>query len=166
MAKQHGAYVFGTASTAAKAALAIQSGADEVILYSQKDFVAEVKRLTDGQGVDVVYDSVGLNTFEGSMDCLRTRGMLVLFGQSSGKVPPFDITALNTKGSLYLTRPSLAHYAANRDEMQQRANDIFAWIADGKLKPHFDRTMELKEAGAAHEALESRSTAGKVLLIP
>jgi NADPH2:quinone reductase len=166
MAKQRGARVFGTASTAAKAALAIQFGADEVILYSQKDFVAEVRRLTDGQGVDVVYDSVGQATFEGSLDCLRPRGMLVLFGQSSGKVPPFDLTTLNIKGSLFVTRPSLGHYVATREEMQQRANDVFTWIAEGKLKPHIDRTMPLKDVREAHEALESRSTAGKVLLIP
>jgi NADPH2:quinone reductase len=128
--------------------------------------VAEVNHLTDGQGVDVVYDSVGQATFEGSLDCLSPRGMLVLFGQSSGKVPPFDLATLNTKGSLYVTRPSLGHYVATREEMQQRASDVFAWIAEGKLKPRIDRTMPLKEASAAHEALESRSTAGKVLLTP
>lgn len=166
MARQRGARVFGTASTAAKAALAVQAGADEIILYSQKDFVTEVKRLTSGQGVDVVYDSVGQATFEGSLNCLRPRGYLVLFGQSSGPVPPFDPQILNAKGSLFLTRPSLGHYIATRDEMVQRATELFDSIKAGTLKIHIDRTFPLKEAAAAHAALENRGTAGKVLLIP
>jgi NADPH2:quinone reductase len=166
MAKQQGARVFGTASTAAKAALAVQAGADEVILYTQHNFVDEVKRLTEEKGVDVVYDSVGQATFEGSLQCLRPRGYLVLFGQSSGPVPPFDAGILNSHGSLYLTRPSLGHYVATREEMLQRANDVFLAIQEGKLKIRIDRTFPLQEAGAAHAALESRDTAGKVLLIP
>jgi NADPH2:quinone reductase len=166
MAKQQGARVFGTASTAAKAALAVQAGADEVILYTQHNFVDEVKRLTEDKGVDVVYDSVGQTTFEGSLQCLRPRGYLVLFGQSSGPVPPFDAGILNSHGSLYLTRPSLGHYVATREEMLQRANDVFLAIQEGKLKIRIDRTFPLQEAGAAHAALESRDTAGKVLLIP
>jgi NADPH2:quinone reductase len=166
MAKQCGAKVFGTASTADKAALAIKAGADEVILYSQKNFVDEVKMLTDNEGVDVVYDSVGQATFEGSLDCLKPRGMLVLFGQSSGKVPPLDAGILNTRGSLFLTRPSLGHYAASREEMQWRTSDIFSWIQAGQLMLTIDRTLPLKDAGEAHRALENRSTAGKVLLIP
>lgn len=166
MAKQRGARVFGTASTAAKAALAVQAGADEVILYTQHNFVDEVRRLTDDKGVDVVYDSVGQATFEGSLQSLRPRGYLVLFGQSSGPVPPFDAGILNSHGSLYLTRPSLGHYVATRDEMLQRANDVFSALQEGKLKIRIDRTFPLQEAGAAHAALESRDTAGKVLLIP
>jgi NADPH2:quinone reductase len=166
MAKQHGARVFGTASSASKAAQAIKMGADEVILYSQKDFADEVKMLTDGEGVDVVYDSVGQATFEGSLDCLRPRGYLVLFGQSSGPVPPFDPSILNQKGSLFLTRPSLGHYVATREELEQRASDVFSGIMAGTLKITIDRALPLAEAAAAHEALESRSTLGKILLQP
>jgi NADPH2:quinone reductase len=166
MAKQHGARVFGTASTAAKAAQAVKAGADEVILYTQKDFVKEVKSLTDGQGVDVVYDSVGQATFEGSLDCLRPRGYMVLFGQSSGPVGPIDPQILNSKGSLFLTRPSLGHYVATREEMDLRANDLFEAIQNGTLKVTIDRTLPLSEAGAAHEALESRATSGKLVLLP
>jgi len=166
MAKQHGARVFGTASTAAKAAQAVKAGADEVILYTQKDFVKEVKTLTDGQGVDVVYDSVGQATFEGSLDCLRPRGYMVLFGQSSGPVGQIDPQILNSKGSLFLTRPSLGHYVATREELDQRANDLFEAVQNGTLKVTIDRTLPLSEAGAAHEALESRATSGKLVLLP
>jgi NADPH2:quinone reductase len=166
MAKQHGARVFGTASTAAKAAQAVKAGADEVILYTQKDFVKEVKTLTDGQGVDVVYDSVGQATFEGSLDCLHPRGYMVLFGQSSGPVGQIDPQILNSKGSLFLTRPSLGHYVATREELDQRANDLFEAVQNGTLKVTIDRTLPLSEAGAAHEALESRATSGKLVLLP
>jgi NADPH2:quinone reductase len=158
--------VFGTASTAAKAAQAVKAGADEVILYTQKDFVKEVKTLTDGQGVDVVYDSVGQATFEGSLDCLRPRGYMVLFGQSSGPVGQIDPQILNSKGSLFLTRPSLGHYVATREELDQRANDLFEAVQNGTLKVTIDRTLPLSEAGAAHEALESRATSGKLVLLP
>jgi NADPH2:quinone reductase len=166
MAKQQGARVFGTASSAAKAAKAVQAGADEIILYTQKDFAEAVRMLTNGQGVDVVYDSVGQATFEGSLNCLRPRGYLVLFGQSSGRVEAFDPQILNQKGSLFLTRPSLGHYAATRDEMLQRANDVFQAIAADTLRVTIDNTFPLSDAAAAHEALESRSSAGKLLLIP
>jgi NADPH2:quinone reductase len=166
MAKQHGARVFGTASTAAKAAQAVKAGADEVILYTQKDFVKEVKALTNNEGVDVVYDSVGQATFEGSLDCLRPRGYMVLFGQSSGPVGPIDPQILNSKGSLFLTRPSLGHYVATREELDQRANDLFEAVQNGTLKVTIDRTLPLSEAGAAHEALESRATSGKLVLLP
>jgi NADPH2:quinone reductase len=166
MAKMLGARVFGTTSTEAKAALARQAGADAIIFYTKQDFEAEVKRLTDGRGVDVVYDSVGEPTYMQGLNCLRPRGMMVLFGQSGGKVPPLDPTILNTKGSLFLTRPSLAHYCATREELLWRAGDILQWIASGKLKLIIDRTYPLAQAPRAHRDLESRATAGKVLLIP
>lgn len=166
MAKQQGARVFGTASTEEKAALARAAGVDEVIFYTREDFAAAVKRLTDGRGVDVVYDSVGQTTFEGSLDCLRPRGYLVLFGQSSGAVAPFNPLVLNTKGSLFLTRPSLGHYIATREELQQRAAAVLNGIGAGTLTLRVDRTLPLAEAAAAHIALESRATAGKVLLVP
>jgi NADPH:quinone reductase len=166
MAKMRGARVFGTTSTEAKAKLAREAGADEVILYSQQDFEAEAKRLTGGRGLDVIYDSVGAPTCMQGLNCLRPRGMMVLFGQSGGKVPPVDPTILNTKGSLYLTRPSLAHYCATRDELLWRAGDVLQWIAPGKLKLVIDRTYPLAQAAQAHRDLESRATAGKVLLVP
>jgi NADPH2:quinone reductase len=166
MAKMLGARVFGTTSTEAKAALARQAGADAIIFYTKQDFEAEVKRLTDGRGVDVVYDSVGEPTYMQGLNCLRPRGMMVLFGQSGGKVPPLDPTILNTKGSLFLTRPSLAHYCATREELLWRAGDILQWIASGKLKLIIDRTYPLAQAPQAHRDLESRATAGKVLLMP
>ena len=166
IAKMLGARVFGTTSTEAKAELARQAGADAIIFYTRQDFEAEVKRLTDGRGVDVVYDSVGEPTFMQGLNCLRPRGMMVLFGQSGGKVPPIDPTILNTKGSLFLTRPSLAHYCATREELLWRAGDILQWIASGKLKLVIDRTYPLAQAAQAHRDLESRATAGKVLLIP
>lgn len=166
IAKRRGAWVVGTTSTPEKAKLAHEAGADEVILYTQQDFVAEVKRLTGGKGVQVVYDSVGKTTFDGSLDCLVPRGMMALFGQSSGPVPPFDPQVLNRKGSLFLTRPTIAHYVAARDELVARASELFGWIADGWLKVHIDREFPLGDAGAAHSALESRQTVGKVLLVP
>jgi NADPH2:quinone reductase len=166
MAKRLGARVIGTAGTAARAALARAAGADEVILYTQTDFVPEVKRLTNGAGVDVVYDSVGQTTFAGSLDCLHPRGYLVLFGQSSGPVPPFDPQVLNAKGSLYLTRPTLAHYIATRDELLWRVNDLFLWLDAGELRVRIDKTFPLAAAAEAHNYLEARQTEGKVLLIP
>ncbi|MGA2271103.1 MAG: quinone oxidoreductase [Bryobacteraceae bacterium] len=165
MAKMRGARVFGTVSTEEKARIARQAGADEAILYTEQDFEAEVKRLTGGRGVDVVYDSVGKTTFEKSLNCLRPRGMLALFGQSSGSVPPFDPTILNAKGSLFLTRPSLGHYLLTRDELLWRAGDVLGWVASGKLKLRIDRTYPLGEAAAAHRDLEGRKTAGKLLLM-
>jgi NADPH2:quinone reductase len=165
MAKMLGARVLGTTSTEAKAELARQAGIDEVIFYTKQDFEVEVKRLTGGRGVDVVYDSVGAPTYLQGLNCLRPRGMMVLFGQSGGKVPPLDPTILNTKGSLFLTRPSLAHYCANREELLWRAGDVLQWIASGKLKLAIDRTYPLAQVAQAHRDLESRATAGKVLLI-
>ena len=166
IAKQLGATVIGTVSTEAKAKLAKEMGADHLILYTQSDFLAEVKKLTDGRGLDVVYDSVGQTTFDKSLDCLRPRGYLVLFGQSSGPVPPFDPGKLAAKGSLFLTRPSLAHYTLERAELLQRANDIFNWTAAGKLKVRIDKTFPMAEAAEAHRQLEGRKTTGKVLLLP
>ena len=166
MAKMLGARVLGTTSTEAKAEIARQVGIDEVIFYTKQDFEVEVKRLTSGRGVDVVYDSVGAPTYMQGLNCLRTRGMMVLFGQSGGKVPPIDPTILNTKGSLFLTRPMLAHYCATREELLSRAGDVLQWIASGKLKLAIDRTYPLAQAAQAHRDLESRATAGKILLIP
>ena len=165
MAKTLGARVLGTVSTPEKAELAKGAGADEVILYTQTDFEAEVKRLTDGGGVDVVYDSVAKTTFDKSLNCLRPRGYLALFGQSSGPVPPFDLSRLS-RGSLFITRPGLGHHAANREELMERAGDLFEWIAAGTLKLRIDRTFPLQDATDAHRALEGRQTTGKVLLIP
>jgi NADPH2:quinone reductase len=166
IAKRIGARVIGTVSSEKKAELARNTGADHVILYTQSDFEEEVKTITSGKGVDVVYDSVGQATFEKSLNCLRPRGMMVLFGQSSGPVPPMDPGILNAKGSLYLTRPSLGHYTATRDELSWRAGDVLNWILDGSVKIRIDRTYPLKEAPKAHQALEGRQTAGKVLLQP
>jgi NADPH:quinone reductase len=166
MAKMLGARVFGTVSTDEKAQVARQAGADETILYTQQDFEAEVKRFTGGRGVDVVYDSVGQSTFDKSLNSLRPRGLLALFGQASGPVPPFDPNILNGKGSLYLSRPSLAHYLLTREELLWRAGDVLKWIAAGQLKLRIDRTYPLAEAAAAHRDLEGRKTAGKLLLIP
>jgi len=168
MAKMLGARVFGTVSTEAKAQVARESGVDEAILYTQQDFEDEVKRLTygtpSGPGVHVVYDSVGKTTFYKSLNCLRPRGTLALFGQSSGPVDPFDPNILNGKGSLFLTRPSLAHYLLTREELLWRAGEVLNWIAAGNLKVLVDRTYPLAEAAAAHRALEGRQTAGKLLL--
>jgi NADPH2:quinone reductase len=164
MAKMRGARVFGTVSTEAKAEIARQHGADEVILYTRDDFDAAAKRLTGGRGVDVVYDSVGVTTFEKSLNSLRPRGMLALFGQSSGPVPPFDPSILNAKGSLFLTRPSLGHYVLTRDELLWRAGDVLGWVASGALKLHIGGTYPLAHAADAHRDLEGRKTTGKLLL--
>jgi len=166
IAKARGARVIGTVSTEEKAALATQAGAEHVVLYTRQDFVSEARRLTGGRGVSVVYDSVGKTTFEGSLNSLAPRGMLVLFGQSSGPVPPVDPQVLNTKGSLYLTRPTLTHYTASSSELLTRAGDLFAWLEAGKLQVRIDRTYPLADAAAAHRALEGRETKGKVLLLP
>jgi NADPH:quinone reductase len=164
MAKMLGATVYGTAGTPEKAAIARRHGADECIVYTQQDFETEIKRLTNNRGVDVVYDSVGKTTFDKSLNCLRPRGTLALFGQSSGPVPPFDPAILNGKGSLFLTRPSLAHYVATREELLWRANDVLNWLAAGKLKLRIDRSYKLADAPQAHRDLEGRRTAGKLLL--
>lgn len=166
MAKRRGARVIGTVSTEEKANLARSAGADEVILYTQADFEAEVKRLTQGKGLPVVYDSVGKTTYEKSLNCLRPRGMLVLFGQSSGAVPPIDPGSLAAKGSLYLTRPSLAHYSATREELVSRSGDVLGWVAQDELKIRIERTFRLSDAAEAHRELESRRTTGKLLIIP
>jgi NADPH2:quinone reductase len=165
-AKMVGARVIGTVSTETKAELARQAGADEIILYTQSDFLAEVKTLTDGRGVNVVYDSVGATTFEKSLDCLRPRGYLVLFGQSSGPVAPFDPGKLAGKGSLFLTRPSLAHYTLDRAELLERSGDLFSWIQSGKLKPRIEKVIPMKDAAEAQRQLEGRKTTGKIVLIP
>jgi len=166
MARRCGARVIGTVSTEEKARLAKEAGADEVILYTQIDFETETRRLTGGKGVHVVYDSVGLTTFDQSLNCLRPRGFLVLYGQSSGAVPPVNPQILSAKGSLFLTRPTLAHYMLSRAELLERANDLFGWIASGELKVRIDKSFPLREAPEAHRYLEGRKTKGKVLLIP
>jgi NADPH2:quinone reductase len=166
VAKRRGARVIGTVSTEEKARLAREAGADEVILYTQVDFEAEVKRLTNNAGVDVVYDSVGKDTFDKSLNCLRRRGYMVLFGASSGAVPPLDPQILNAKGSIFLTRPFLAHYTANRAELMWRVNDLFSWIAAGELKVHIDKAFPLVEVAEAHRYIEGRQSKGKILLIP
>ncbi|MER2599801.1 MAG: quinone oxidoreductase [Caldilineales bacterium] len=164
LAKRAGAQVIATVGSAAKAELARGDGADAVINYREQDFEAEVKRLTDNRGVDVVYDSVGQATFNKSLNSLRPRGLLALFGQASGAVPPFELQTLNQRGSLFITRPSLGHYIATRSELFSRAGDLFLWLADGSLRVRIDRTLSLAEAAEAHRLLESRQTAGKVLL--
>jgi NADPH2:quinone reductase len=166
IAKMRGAHVIGTTSTPEKAALAHGAGADEVILYTQQDFEAATRRITNGAGVHVVYDSVGRTTFDQSLRCLRPRGMMVLFGQSSGPVPPFDLQTLNRLGSLFITRPTLANYIATREDLVKRATELFEWIRDGKLTVRIDRTYPLADAAGAHRALEARQTTGKVLLVP
>ena len=166
IAKLRGARVIGTVSTQEKAQLARELGADEVILYTESDFETEVKRLTGGKGVDVVYDSVGKDTFDKSLNCLKPRGYMVLFGQSSGRVPPLDPQVLNAKGSLFLTRPTLGHYLANREEHLWRGNDLFGWMAAGKLKVLIDKTFPLAEAAEAQRYLASRMSKGKILLLP
>ncbi|MFQ5794348.1 MAG: quinone oxidoreductase [Candidatus Bipolaricaulia bacterium] len=166
MAKRNGARVIGTVSTEEKARLTREVGADEVILYTQNDFEQETKYLTNGRGVDVVYESVGKATFDKSLNCLRPRGYLVLYGQASGAVPPLDPQTLNRKGSLFLTRPNLSDYAVDRTELLKRANDLFDWMAAGELQVRIDQTFPLAEAAEAHRYLEDRKTKGKVLLIP
>jgi NADPH2:quinone reductase len=165
MAKLAGARVIGTAGTEAKAQLARDAGADEMILYSTQDFVAETKRLTDGRGVDVVYDSVGSTTLMKSLDCLRPRGMAVSFGQSSGAVPPFEPLLLGQKGSLFFTRPILSHYIADRKELDWRASDVFRWIAEKKLVLRVEHEYQLAYAAQAHRDLEGRHTSGKLILV-
>lgn len=166
MAKRRGGRVIGTVSTRQKADLARQAGADEVILYTEVDFETETRRLTNGQGVNVVYDSVGQTTFDKSLNSLAPRGYLALYGQSSGPVPPLNPQVLSAKGSLYLTRPNLMHYTLDRAELLKRAGDLFDWIIAGTLTVRIDATFPLAEAAVAHRCLEERKTAGKVLLIP
>jgi NADPH2:quinone reductase len=166
VAKKRGARVIGTVSNEEKAELARASGADEIIYYTKEDFAAAVKRLTDGKGVHVVYDSVGRDTFEKSLDSLRPRGYLVLYGQSSGPVSPVDPQILNAKGSLFLTRPTLVHYIATREELLQRTGELLGWIKEGSVRVRVDKTFPLADAAEAHRYLEGRHTKGKVLLIP
>ena len=166
IARMRGARVIGTVSTDEKAKLAREAGADQVILYTKQDFEFEVKRITGGKGLQVVYDSVGKTTFDKGFNCLAPRGMMVLYGQSSGPIGAFDPQVLNQKGSLFLTRPSLGHYTATREELQQRAGEVLGWIRDGKLKLRTELEFPLKDAAEAHRALEGRKTTGKVLLIP
>jgi NADPH2:quinone reductase len=166
IASRIGATVIGTTSTAEKAVLAREAGARDVIIYTEQDFAAETKRLTNGRGVQVVYDSVGKTTFDKSLDCLLPRGMLVLYGASSGPVPPVDPQILNRKGSLFLTRPTLVHYVAARDELLARSRDLFDWVRSGKLRVRIGQTFPLKQAAAAHRALEGRQTTGKTILTP
>jgi len=166
MAKKIGARVIATAGTEEKAQLARDAGANECIFYTQADFEAETKRLTDGQGVHVVYDGVGKATFDKDLEVLRPRGYLVLFGGSSGAVPPFDLIKLSQKGSLFITRPTLAHYTATREELEWRANDVLGSIARGELKLRIHKAYTLEEAEQAHRDLEGRKTSGKLLLVP
>jgi NADPH2:quinone reductase len=166
MAKLRGARVFATAGTDEKAVLAREAGADAVCVYSRDNFTEAARAFTGGRGVDVVYDGVGRTTFEGSLDSLRPRGMLVSFGNASGPVAPFAPLMLSQKGSLFLTRPTLAHYTRTSEELRTRAADLFAWIADGRLKVRVGATFPLTAAADAHRALEGRATTGKVLLIP
>jgi NADPH2:quinone reductase len=166
MAVQLGAKVISTVSTPAKAELSREAGAAHVILYTKQEFEPEVKRLTDGKGVDVAYDSVGKTTFESSLNCLRPRGMMVLFGASSGPVPPFDLIQLSSKGSLFITRPTMWHYIATRAELEWRAGDVLSWAATGKLKLRTEHIYPLADAAQAQTDLEERKTTGKILLEP
>jgi len=166
MGKMLGATVIGTVSTEEKAALAKAAGADHVILYSRQDFEPEVKSITGGRGVDVVYDGVGASTFDKSLNCLRPRGFMILFGAASGPVPPLDLQVINVRGSLFLQRPSLNHHIATREELLQRSGDVLGWIRDGKVKLRVEHQFPLAQAAEAHQALEGRKTTGKILLIP
>ena len=166
VAKMRGARVIATCSTEEKAALVREAGADEVILYTEKDFLEEVKRLTDGVGVDVAYDSVGKATWEGSMDSLKTRGMMVFFGNASGPVPAIEPLTLTAKGSLFMTRPTLASHVATREDLEKRSSDLFGWVKSGQLKVRIGEMLPLSEAATAHERLAGRLTTGKVLLKP
>ena len=180
MAKMLGATVIGTVSTEEKAAvayptprsmeekaaLAKSAGADHVILYTKQDFEPEVKRITEGRGVDVVYDGVGASTFDKSLNCLRPRGYMILFGAASGPVPPLDLQVINVRGSLFLQRPSLNHHIGSREELVQRAGEVLGWIKDGKVKLRIEHQFPLAQAAEAHRALEGRKTTGKILLIP
>src|SRR5918992_101877 len=166
MAKMRGATVIGTAGSEEKAQLARDAGADEVIVYTEQDFVEETRRITGGEGVHVVYDGVGQATFDGGLDCLRPRGYMVLFGASSGPVPPLDLQTLNRKGGLFVTRPSLAHYTATREELLWRAESVLSWIGNNALEVSIGNTYPLSEAAEAHRDLEGRKTTGKLILIP
>jgi len=166
LAKLRGANVIGTTGTGEKAQLATEAGADEVILYTEQDFVEETERITDGEGVHVVYDSVGQATFDGGLDVLRPRGYMVLFGASSGPVEPLDPQVLNQKGGLFLTRPSLAQYTLTREELLWRAESILSWIGQNNLDVRIGGTYELSDVAQAHQDLEGRKTTGKLLLIP
>jgi NADPH2:quinone reductase len=166
MAKMLGVHVIGTAGTEEKAQIAKDAGADEVILYTEQDFEQEAKRITGGKGVHVVYDGVGKTTFEPGLNVLRPRGYMVLFGGASGAVPPFDLIKLSQKGSLFITRPTLKDYIAERQELESRANDVLGWAASGKLKVSIGQKYALKDAAQAHRDLEGRKTTGKSLLIP
>ena len=166
MATRAGARVITTVSSEAKAELSREAGASDVIIYTEQDFETEVKRLTNGKGVDVVYDSVGKTTFDGSLNSLRPRGMLVLFGGSSGPVPPFDLIQLSGKGSLYITRPTLWHYVATRAELEWRAGEVLGWAAKGDLKLRTEHVYALTDAAQGHTDMESRKTTGKILLEP
>ena len=166
MVKQVGATAIGTVSTDAKAALARETGADEVILYTAKDFEEETRRITDGRGVDVVYDSVGKSTFDKSLACLRPRGTLALFGQASGAVGPLDLQRLNSGGSLFVTRPSLVHHTLTREELLGRSKDVFDMVGSGMLNVRIDREFQMSAAAEAHSRLEGRQSTGKLLLIP
>jgi len=166
MAKKRGARVIGTVSTAEKEALAREAGADEVIRYTETDFEAETRRLTDDAGVEVVYDSVGLTTFDAGLRLLKPLGTMVLFGQSSGPVPPVNPQILSAEGSLFLTRPTMAHYILTRQALLDRASEVLNWVASGELSVRVGARYSLAEAGSAHTALQSRQTTGKVLLLP
>jgi NADPH:quinone reductase len=166
VAKMRGAFVIATAGGQEKTGIALQSGADEVIDYKTRDFEADVRKITGGRGVRVVYDSVGKSTFEKGLNCLARRGMMVLFGQSSGAVGPLDPQVLNQKGSIYLTRPTLFHYVALREELVERSEQVLGWVRDGALRLSIFREMPLSEAAEAHRLLEGRQTSGKLLLIP
>ncbi len=163
--KHFGAYVIATVSNEEKADIAMDAGANEVINYEKKDFLDEVKRITKNVGVSVVYDSVGKTTFERSLECLKPRGLLALFGQSSGPVPPFNVSLL-ARNSLFLTRPSLAHYTTTREELLERASEVFQWVQTGVLKIRMDQTFPLAQAAEAHIRLECRASTGKILLLP
>lgn len=166
MAKIIGARVIGTAGTDEKAHIAKQLGADDVIVYTRQNFETEVKRLTHNAGVEVVYDGVGKSTFDADLNVLKPRGYLVLFGASSGAVPPFDLIKLSQKGSLFITRPTLAHYIATREDLDRRASEVLGWVASGQLKISVGHQCKLADAAQAHRDLEGRKTTGKILLIP
>jgi NADPH:quinone reductase len=166
MAKMRGARVIGTVSNEAKAGQAREVGADEIIFYTKDDFETEVKRLSDGKGIDVVYDSVGKSTFDKSLGCLRPRGYMILFGQSSGPAAPVDPQVLNSRGGLFLTRPSLVHYTLTREELLWRARDVLGWAASGELKIHIGARYPLAEVAEAQRKIEARETTGKTLVFP
>lgn len=166
IAKRRGARVIGTVSSEAKAKLAKEAGADHVINYAKQDFATELRTITGGPGVQVVYDSVGKDTWERSLQCLAPRGMLVLFGQASGPVPAFDPALLAKGGSLFLTRASLFHYVAAREDLLRRSSDVLSWVAGGELAVRIERTLPLRAAAEAHTLLESRQTTGKLILVP